>query len=104
MLVLDLDQTIVHTPDDAEAHLLGCDASRVFDLSKIDSSLPELLCAPRTHIMQFFTAIKDKFHVMYCTAGTLPYGRAVVQGLQDFMLSNAAPEHHTWIRHCTHHR
>ena len=106
--MLDLDQTIVHTPGIAEQHVLEQHVSsgRVFDVSVHHSTLQRLLCAPRSHILDFFSNIRNKFHVMYCTAGDQNYGEAVVKGLQDFMLARCREGRldiglQQWIKLCT---
>ena len=113
MLVLDLDQTIVHTPSSEQQHNLAryAEDGRVFDISHHDMTLDKALCAPRSHILEFFAAIRNKFHVMYCTAGTPSYGVAVVKGLRKFLLDGARQQQggldsglQHWIEVCTDHR
>lgn len=91
VLVLDLDHTIVHTPEAADRRHFASsvEEERVFDISLFDKTLPRLLCAPRSHILEFFRTIMDKYYVVYCTAGTQSYGIAVLRGLRRFMLAGA---------------
>lgn len=105
VLVFDLDQTIVHTPKPAEQHRLEAhqQSGRVIDIATQDENLKKQLCAPRSHILDFFCGIKDTHHVLYCTAGEHSYGVAVVQCLRDFMLRNDHLDDGTqnWIRDST---
>ena len=107
VLVFDLDRTLVHTPGPDEEHELEAHVGtgRAFDISLGNrTKQTRLVCAPRTNMMQFFLAIRNKFHVMYCTAGELRYGHAVLAGMREHMLKTMAPGDHNrkWIDICTH--
>lgn len=105
VLVFDLDQTIVHTPKPAEQHRLEAhqQSGRVIDIATQDENLKKQLCAPRSHILEFFCSIKDTHHVLYCTAGEHSYGVAVVKCLRDFMLRDGHldDDMQHWIRDST---
>lgn len=109
VLVLDLDQTIVHTPPhgSVEQQILAgyVDSGRVFNVNCKGPWHEKMVCAPRAYLVQFFTSLFQKYHVMYCTAGTAEYGIEVVRSLRAFMLDAAGAsldEHQQrWITDCT---
>ena len=100
--MLDLDQTIVHTPREAEGQQLLArylDTGRVF----VVGHHAELFCAPRTYLVQFFCDVFQKYHVLYCTAGDQQYGADVVRSLGKYMLSTPDLDERlqAWITECT---
>ena len=106
VLVIDLDHTIVHTPHGpAEQQALSAhlDNGRVFDVSAKQPAQQKMVCAPRTYLVNFFCDIFQKYHVMYCTAGSAQYGTDVVSSLQQYMLKtpDLDKRQRMWITKCT---
>ena len=106
VLVLDLDQTIVHTPfEPLEQRALASyqDRGRVFDVALKGQTQPCMFCAPRAYLVQFFCKLYYKCHVMYCTAGSQQYGNDVISNLRAFMLGTPDLDDHQreWIMSIT---
>lgn len=98
-MVVDLDQTLVHTAETEEEklqlqtgqHPLNLQ-SNLLDLSPHDHTpgkdLSNLLCIPRASLVGFFRAIRFRYTVFYLTAGTQEYGNAVVEAMREFLLKD----------------
>ena len=103
VLVLDLDHTIVHTPRGPAGQQFLADYPKKGRVFEVSANKQQIFCAPRTYLVNFFCHIYQKYHVMYCTAGSDEYGNAVVKNLQKYMLStpNLDDRFKKWIMNCT---
>ena len=89
VLVLDLDQTLVHTMEPGEV-LLPDQSTRMFDVASHDSRRcsQARMCAPRANLLELYLAIKHRYIVYYLTAGEQQYGQRVVCGIREHLLAD----------------
>ena len=92
-LVLDLDETLVHAVPAVKPMF----PSELLKVSQDDGDFA-LWLAIRPHVHQFLSSLAAHYELVVWTAGTEPYGRAVVQRLDP---SGSFISHSLYRQHCT---
>jgi hypothetical protein len=92
-LVLDLDETLVHAVPAVKPMF----PSELLKVSQDDGDFA-LWLAIRPHVHQFLSSLAAHYELVVWTAGTEPYGRAVVQRLDP---SGSFISYSLYRQHCT---
>jgi Dullard-like phosphatase family protein len=90
-LVLDLDETLVHATVQGKPDFPA-------EFLKLPNGQPSLWLAIRPHAREFLSSLAAHYELVVWTAGTEPYGRAVVQMLDP---SGSFISHSLYRQHCT---
>ena len=98
MLVLDLDQTLLHSLPNSPEHLQDRGSGHGIPLNLAEDP-DTLFLVPRAKVQHFFKQIMWKYHVYFCTAGSQAYAEAVMETLCKHLLGepNLSAREREWI-------